>query len=387
MKKIVMILLVFFLIPVTAYAATGDNDSKDNVSKLQEDSKIERLYDYINGMKNEYDIMKDLKPKDYVNSFLKTGNGTSNSSKITKAITGFIFIELQASIKTIVIIIIIAVLAALIHNLQGAFTNEKLSNIAYFSCYSLLIIVVFQSFYIGVDLAKETIVRMTDFMAALVPVLMFLLASVGGVTQAAVLDPIVIGAVNIGARIYVNLIIPMILMGFVLQFVNNISEEYKIDRLTKLINQLALWAQGILMTIFIGIMTIRGITTKTIDEVAVKVSKYAIDNFVPIVGKSLSDAISTVAGYSLLLKNALSGLGLMIIVGIVLLPIIKIFIMSLLFKFTAALVEPISDKRIVSVITAAGESLVLIMSCLISVSLMFFIMVSIIATTGKAIMG
>jgi stage III sporulation protein AE len=368
-------------------AASKDNDLKDSASKLQEDSKIESLYDYIVGMKNEYDIMKDLKPKDYVNSFLKTGNGTINASKITKVVTEFVFKELQASIKIIVIIIIIVVLAALIHNLQGAFTNEKLSNIAYFSCYSLLIIVVSQSFYIGVDLAKETIVKMTGFMAALIPVLMFLLASVGGVAEAAVLDPIVIGAVNIGARIYVNLIIPMILMGFVLQFVNNISEEYKIDRLTKLINQLALWAQGILMTIFIGIMTIRGITTKTIDEVTVKVSKYAIDNFVPIVGKSLSDAISTVAGYSLLLKNALSGLGLMIIVGIVLLPIIKIFIMSLLFKFTAALVEPISDKRIVSVITAAGESLVLIMSCLISVSVMFFIMVSIIATTGKAIMG
>ena len=387
MKKFVMILLIFFLIPVNAYAATEDKDSKDSALKLQEDSKIERLYDYITGMKNEYDIMKDLKPKDYVNSFLKTGKGTTNSSKIIKVITGFVFKELQASIKTIVIIIIIAVLAALMHNLQGAFTNEKLSNIAYFSCYSLLIIVVSQSFYIGVELAKETIVKMTGFMAALIPVLMFLLASVGGVAEAAVLDPIVIGAVNIGARIYVNLIIPMILMGFVLQFVNNISEEYKIDRLTKLINQLALWAQGILMTIFIGIMTIRGITTKTIDEVTVKVSKYAIDNFVPIVGKSLSDAISTVAGYSLLLKNALSGLGLMIIVVIVLLPIIKIFIMSLLFKFTAALVEPISDKRIVSVITAAGESLVLIMSCLISVSVMFFIMVSIIATTGKAIMG
>jgi stage III sporulation protein AE len=173
----------------------------------------------------------------------------------------------------------------------------------------------------------------------------------------------------------------------VLQFVNNISEEYKIDKLTKLINQMALWTQGILMTLFIGTLTIRGITTKTIDEVTVKVSKYAIDNFVPIVGKSLSDAISAVAGYSLLLKNALSGLGLVIIVIIVLFPVIKIFIMSQLYKFTAALIEPISDKRIVSCITSVGESLILMMSCLLSVSVMFFIMIAIIASTGKAIMG
>jgi stage III sporulation protein AE len=368
--------------PITARAA-----SEQNGVSVQDDSKIQNLYKYISDMKSDFEIINNVDPKDYINSFLKSGKGTVNSSKISKVVINFVFKELQASMKTIMLIIIIAVLAALINNLQRAFSNEKLSNIAYFACYSLLIIVVAKSFYIGVDLAKETILRMTDFMAALIPVLMFLLASVGGVTQAAVLDPIIIAAVNIGARIYVNLIIPMILMGFALQFVNNISEEYKIDRLTKLINQLALWAQGILMTVFIGIITLRGITSKTIDLVAVKVSKYAIDNFVPIVGKSLSDAISTVAGYSLLLKNALSGLGLVIIVAIVLLPIIKIFIMSLLYKFTAALIEPISDKRIVNVITAAGESLVLIMSCLISVSVMFFIMVSIIATTGKAIMG
>jgi stage III sporulation protein AE len=222
-------------------------------------------------------------------------------------------------------------------------------------------------------------------MAALIPVLMFLLASVGAVTEVAVMDPIIIGAVNIGARIYVELILPLIFIGFVLQFVNNISEEYKIDKLTKFINQLALWAQGLLMTVFIGILTIRGITSQTIDQVTVKVSKYAIDNFVPIVGKALSDAISSVAGYSILLKNALSGMGLLLIVVIVLFPILKIFILSLLFKFTAALIEPISDKRMVNCITSAGNSLVLIMSCLIAVSVMFFIMVSILAAAGKSI--
>jgi stage III sporulation protein AE len=382
MRKIIMILCIVLFMPITVSAAAVEQSAS-----IQDDSRIQNLYNYISNMKSESELLKDIEPKDYINSFLKSGKGNLSFTKISKVAASYIFKELKSTLQLMVLIIIISVMAALIHNLQNAFSNEKLSNIAYFACYSLLIIVIAKSFYIGVDLVKDTITKMTDFIVALVPVLMLLLASVGGITEVAVMDPIIIGAVNIGSRIYVNFIIPMILIGFVLQFVNNISNEFKIDKLTKLINQLALWTQGILMTIFIGTLTIRGITSKTIDEVTVKVSKYALDNFVPIVGKSLSDAISAVAGYSLLLKNALSGLGLIIIVALVLFPVIKIFIMSLLYKFTAALVEPISDKRIVSCVTAVGESLVLIMSCLISVSVMFFVMISIIASTGKAIMG
>jgi stage III sporulation protein AE len=56
-------------------------------------------------------------------------------------------------------------------------------------------------------------------------------------------------------------------MGFVLQFVNNLTDEFKIGKLTKLINKIALWSQGIIMTVFIGVVTIRGITSKTIDQV------------------------------------------------------------------------------------------------------------------------
>lgn len=104
-------------------------------------------------------------------------------------------------------------------------------------------------------------------------------------------------------------------------------------------------------------------------------------------GKAISDAIATVAGYSILLKNAVSSLGLIIVIAIVLVPIIKIFIMATLYRLTAAIIEPISDNRIVSAISSVGDSLILIMSCVIVVSILFFVMISIIASAGKLIIG
>ena len=67
--------------------------------------------------------------------------------------------------------------------------------------------------------------------------------------------------------------------------------------------------------------------------------------------------------------------------------IIKIVLSSLIFKLSAALLEPITDKRITSSIAAAGESLILIMSCVLCVSLMFFVLIAIMISAGKFVVG
>lgn len=361
---------------------TGQNDGKDQESKAQE-QQIESFYDYISNMKTKNELLKDLDAKTYVKDFIKSGDGKVSLKKIMDVMVSYGVREIAACLKLLVLLIIIALICTLLTNLQRAFSGEGLSNIAYFACYSLIIIIMAKSFYIGVDIARSTIKEMTDFMVALIPVLITLIAAVGGFVEASIMDPIIIGAITVSANLFMDIIIPIISMSFVLQFVNNLSSEYKIDKLTKLLNQCALWAQGIIMTVFIGIMTVRGITSKSIDEVTAKTAKFAVDNFVPVVGKSLSDAIATVAGYSFLLKNALSSLGLVIIVVILLFPIIKLIIMIVLYKLTAALIEPISDGRLVNCINSAGDSLILVMACLICVSVMFFIMIAMLASAGK----
>ncbi|WP_034849623.1 stage III sporulation protein AE [Clostridium hydrogeniformans] len=392
-SKILILIIVFItLFSIPAYGIEGDgkeDKTKTENSKLEEDTekKIDGLYNYITNMKFEDELLNELNPKEFVKSYIKDGEGNISISSFKNVIKKLVFKEVIATTKLMILVIVIGTICALIKNLQSAFNNESLSNIAYFAGYALLIIVLSKSFLLALDLVKTTITDITNFMAALIPVLFMLLLSVGGITEAATMDPIVLGAVNIAPRIYIDFIIPLILMVFVLQFVNNISKDYKISKLAKLIKQVVLISQGVLMTIFIGILSIRGITATTLDAVTAKTAKFAVDNFIPIVGKALSDAIATVAGYSLILKNALSTIGFIVLLLIILVPIIKIFLMAMLYKLTGALLEPISDDRIVNCITSAGDSLILIMSCVISLSVMFFVMIAIMASAGKFIIG
>ncbi|KEH89004.1 MULTISPECIES: stage III sporulation protein AE [Clostridium] len=386
MKKILLVIIMFLMIPLNVQAETLVEKQKPQLNQEQS-SKVESLYDYMTNVKTKYEILNDMDVKTYVKDYMKNGSGNISVGKFAKAILMYSFREVIACSKLMAMIIIIAIICALINNLENAFSNGNLSNVAYFACYALLIIIVTKSFYIGVLEIKDILKGMTDFMAALIPVLLMLLASVGGFTEAATMDPVIIGVTNISARVFTDLIIPIITISFVIQLCNNISSDHKMEKLSGLLNKSVLWIQGIIMTIFIGVITIRGLTTSTIDAVAEKTVKFAIDNFVPVVGKSLSDAISTVAGYSLLLKNALSSVGLVILVTIILFPIIKMLAMGFIYKLTGALVEPISDSKLVKCIESAGDSIILMTSCVISVSVMFFIIICIIAGAGRGAIG
>src|SRR5699024_11936825 len=80
---------------------------------------------------------------------------------------------------------------------------------------------------------------------------------------------------------------------------------------------------GASLTVFIGIMSMYGIASK-VDGVTVRTAKFAVDKFVPIVGKFLSDAMDTVVGCSAVLKNAVGVIGLFTLFLICIIPIIKI---------------------------------------------------------------
>lgn len=393
-----IIIITFIILPGKSVLANEDNTNNIEINteknieefKLENeeiDSKLNSLYNYINNMKSDIEIMNDLDPVEYIKGYIKNGEGNLSFKTISNAVVSFLFKEVKTVLALSVSIIVIAIICALLKNLQAAFSSEGISNIAFFACYALLIVILSKSFIVSINIAVDVIKDLSDFMSAILPVLVMMIGTIGGFTQAATMDPIVIGATIIIPRIYTTVIIPLILVTFVLEFANNISTENKISNLCKLTKQITIWFQGIILTIFIGLLTVRGITSSTIDAVTLKTAKFAIDNFIPIVGKAFSDAIASVAGYSLIIKNAISSVGLIIIILMMLYPIIKIILISFVYKITAAIIEPISDKRITNSIAAAGDSLILILSCVLSVSLMFFVLLAIMASAGKFVIG
>ncbi|CUO58038.1 stage III sporulation protein AE [Clostridium sp. NSJ-49] len=392
-KKIkrIFLSLIFSIILFSFGSVTNISFAEDNITSVlgndEIQSEVDSLYNYINTMKSDIELMNELDPVSYIKAYMEDGKGNISLSKIGGAVVSLLLKEVKSVLGLSFSIIAIGIISALLKSLQEAFNSEGISEVAFYACYALMIVILTKTFLISLDMAKDVITNVVEFMSKLLPVLVLMLGAAGGLTQAATMDPIVLGATILIPQLYLNIIIPLILSSFVLQFANNMTNGSKLSNLCDIAKKSTIWIQGIIITIFIGLLTVRGITSSTIDAVTLKTTKFAIDNFIPIVGKSFSDAISSVAGYSLIIKNAIGSIGLIVIILIILYPIIKIVLSSIIFKLSASLLEPIADKRITKSIAAAGESLTLIMSCVLCVSLMFFLLIAMMVQAGKFVIG
>lgn len=386
MKKILLIFLIVFIFLSPSKAYAGDENENVNSSVYNEQANsidTQEIEDYINKLNNENsNYLPPLDYKNFINIF-SSGKTDFGFNDILMGIVRFFFNDILLNTQLLGELIILTVLCAILQNLQNAFENATVSNLAYYACYLILIMIVVRSFTIAIGVGRDTINSMIDFMIALLPVLLTLLASVGGFASVSVFDPIIMIVIQVVSTIIRDFILPMAFLVAILSIVNNLSDTFKVSKLASLLRQVCVWVLGLTLTVFIGIITIRGATSQTLDQVAVKTAKYAVDNFIPIIGKCLSDAVGTIAGYSLILKDAISTIGLIVLVITCIFPLLKIISMMFIYKIAGALIEPISDKRIVSCLTDVGNSMLLIFASVMCVAVMFFIMVTIIASTGK----
>mgnify|MGYP002773558809 FL=1 len=386
-SSIILLLIGLFFFSYNGQLAYAEDNNYNVISNDEINGDLEGLYDYISTMKSDFELINDLDPVSYIKNYITTGKGNLSFSKICDAVISLLFKEVKTVLSMCITIVVIGIICSLIKNLQSAFSSDSISEIAFYACYALMIIVLTRTFIISLDLAKDIITEISGFMSKLLPILVVMLGVAGGFTESATMDPIVLGTTIIIPKIYLNIILPLILITFVLQFTNNMSTEPKISNLCSLVKSAVLWIQGLILTVYIGLLTVRGITASTIDAVTLKTAKFTIDNFIPIVGKTFSDAITSVAGYSLIIKNAIGSVGLIVLILIIIYPIIKIFLSSIILKISSSLLEPIADKRITKAVFSAGDSLVLILSSVLCVSLMFFVLIAMMVSAGKFVIG
>lgn len=377
MKKILLtVIAVIFLYQPNVLAASNDWTGL----------KLEDLENFTLRLEQNTDYMPEISFSKMIDTYKKTHSIGITLKDFANSIGEFLFKELIISSRILVELLLIAMLSAVLQNIQNAFDGDNVSKIAYYACFLLMVIVIIKSFGQVVQLGRDTIDNMVQFMNALIPTLTVLLASVGGFTSAATLDPIIMFTIKLISDIIRNLVLPMTILIVIINIVDSLSENIKITKLGSLVKQVGTWMLGFTVTAFVGVVTIRSSTSTTLDQLTLKTSKFVMDNFIPVVGKAMSDAISTVAGYSILLKDAVSIGGVIVMILICIFPLIKIILMSLIYKFVSAVMEPVVDKRIVDCFSSVGSSLTLVFASVFSVSVMFFVMITIVISTGRLVM-
>lgn len=363
--------------PLAAESPT-DAIIKEQASHLNTEP-VEQYWDKL--MKDYGGYFPESKPPTFMELLLGT-KGISMKS-IFKGLLRYVFHEIIINGKLLASIVVLTVFSMILETLQSSFERNTVSKLGYTITYMVLIIIAINSFSVAIGYAKTAISSMIQFMIAIMPLLLTLLASMGNVTSVAILHPLIVFMIHsVGTAIYV-FVFPLLFFSAVLHIVSSLSDKFKVTQLANLLRTVSLSMLGVFVTVFLGVISIQGTAGAVRDGVAIRTAKYITGNFVPVVGRLFSDATETVIGASLLVKNAIGLVGVVILVLLCAFPAIKILTLAFIYNLSAALMQPLGDSPIIACLQTIGKSLIYVFAALAAVSLMFFLALTIMITISN----
>lgn len=318
-------------------------------------------------------------PEIDLNNLLTTAiSGGIDNVKLLKLLLGILGKEVLNSAAILSSIIVIIVIHSILKNISDGLGNTGVSQVAYYVQYIMIVTLVMTSFSQIIIMVKESIQNLVSFINLLIPILITLMVTTGNMVSATTIEPIILLMITVIGNFIVNIVIPIVLISTALGIVSQISDKVQIDKLAKFFKSSTVWVLGVILTLFVGVASLEGSLSSSIDGVTAKTTKAAVSNFIPVVGKILGDAVDTVMGCSVILKNALGMVGVIIIIGICIIPITKLVTLMTMYYLGSALCQPIADGKIIKLLGHMGDTFKLLLAILSSVSVMLIIGITII---------
>ncbi|MCX7747496.1 MAG: stage III sporulation protein AE [Clostridia bacterium] len=382
-KKLSTLILVTTIIITLAggiYSfAQPESDEEKLIEEQKSTSEVKELEEHLKkyDSRDLNELLPGYDPKSILEEAGK-GNFQFDLKGILNRALMFIFKEVYQNLHILIKLVILVVLCAVLKNLQSSFLSQSVGELAFYVCYIVIVSILIVSFSTVLTIGREIIDNMVTFMQASVPVLITLLMSGGNFASGGVFQPVLVMVVQVAATVMKNIFIPLIFLSTILSILDNISEKVQISKLAGFFKQLCGWSLGIILTVFIAVVSLQGSLGAVIDGVTSKTAKFAIGTFIPIAGKYLADAADTVIGCTLVIKNA-AGIAAMVgVISICIIPLLKILALILLYRFTGAIIEPISESRITNCIGQITSSITYIFGISVSVAFMFLLSITVI---------
>lgn len=337
-----LICLILSFIPVKLVCAEEITDYMDDID-----------YDTIQKSVDEILETDHFDVKEYVEKVV-TGDSEVSFELLKQSVQTSLEHAFSGEKSIIIRLLAIAVIGAVFTNFSNVFKQNQVADVGFFVTYLLLFSVMTASFYIIAKLASTTLVNLLDFMKALVPSYFIAVTFSTGATTSIVFYQASLVLITIIETILVKVILPMINIYFVASLTNYIAKEDYLSKMVELIELVVSWTLKTMLGIVIGYNFIQGMIVPVADQFK-KSTFMRAASVIPGVGNAIGGVTETVLGAGILVKNAVGTLGMILILCMIAAPIIKIAGYALLYKLGSAMVQPISDKRILECLNGASK--------------------------------
>jgi len=365
MKKIILIfILILIFLPNTVFAETEEEIMSTTQEKFNISGFIKQAEGYIDESFGKIDLSEILN---------QAIQGKIDNKKLSEKFFYLLGKEISSNLKILISILVIIVIHGILKSITDNLESTNISQIIYFVQYILIVTLIMSNFTEIIKLVKETSINLVGFINVLIPLLLTLLVYTGNIATSTLLQPVILLVVNFVGNIIADFLIPIVLIIVVFSIISKVSEKVQIDKISKFLKSGVVWFLGVVLTIFVSVVSIEGTLSSTVDGVTAKTAKAAVSSVIPVVGKVLGDVVDSVLGCGVILKNAIGIVGVIVILGICVIPITKIGILSIIYSLASAVIQPVADEKIVKLLDEMGGVFKLLLGILCSLSVLLII--------------
>lgn len=385
MKRLIITIILLLLLNSTSVSASDRmlHEEQDNEDTSTEDyltyyedfdyADIQSAIDNVLVSKGSFDF------KDYVGKLISSGEGISAKGAIGDLFTAF-GKEFDANRSALFKLIMIAIVAAVFTNFTNVFNNNQVGETSFYITYLLLFTTITGTFATATAVASGAISAVLSFMKALIPTYFMSIAFCSTKATTLFFYEGALVLITIVDVVLVRVMIPLVNIYMVITLVNNLAKEDFLSKLAELLESIIKWSMRTLFIAVVGFNTIQGLIVPASNSLkkslAIKFTKA-----IPGIGNSLNSVAETVMGAGTLIKNAIGVTGLVVIILICVVPLIKLIITMLIYKVGVAIVQPISDKRVITCISGAANAAGLLVYVVSIAAVLFMVTIAILAAT------
>ena len=256
------------------------------------------------------------------------------------------------------------------------------TEISFYMVYMLLLILLMKSFFILRDVSVDVIGEMMTFLKVLIPTFTMSMSFSGQITTAAGFYSMTFLLIYGMEWIMQYLVIPAVQIYVALELMNFLTEEELLSKMTDLLKSGIAWVMKLLFTVVVGINVVQNLLTPVIDTFKTSlIAKTA--GMLPGLGASINAVTEIMVGSGIIIKNGIGIAAILIILILCAGPLIQVGVMTFLYKILAAIIQPISDKRMIGCISSVGEGGRLLEKAVVTTTVMFLVTIAMVtaATT------
>ena len=293
----------------------------NTVSDILEELDLSRVQRMLDQMLGE----ESFSMKDMLDGLIK-GEKVLSEDTVQEMVHSFLFSGLEKEKSLLIKILLLILLSAVLANFADVFESGQIGDICFYIVYLLLSTAAV--FYEGVLILTWLI-----------------------------------------QEVILNLLFPGACLYVLISLINNLSKEEMLGKMAELLDTAVSWGLKTLLGMVVGLQVVRGLIAPVMDTLKRSALGKAA-GALPGVGNAVNMVTELVLTSAVLVRNCLGVVILFAFVAAGAGPVIHYGILSLLYRFLAAIAQPVSEKRIVDSLATMGEGCALLLRILFTAEIL-----------------